>query len=296
IASLFSLFSPPYIPINTIAAAEMSSSDAQIAHAAVEYSTFASLRLGRTDSVIHAFIPANRASHYRPSLKAGCIVRLERFEVTRVAHMYKVTEHQFLIRFLPSTHLGEVHTHAPVIKSERFMMRRYDQPRAPRYNTIRNIKSFTERIKGSGSQGPMNDLYHYENSVIRGSNSIEKIFGVIQQNGWSVCCSSCRVGSLQRKPMCFFHLDRSHQVLLTEGTDNRDDKTHQERASLQITVRSPSQQSVKLHILFGTQAEVGQAIYIESASNIYDAPKISLRVGEASLSGSAADGNKRPRE
>ncbi|CAN7000830.1 unnamed protein product [Brassica rapa subsp. trilocularis] len=134
----------------------MSSSDAQIAHAAVEYSTFASLRLGRTDSVIHAFIPANRASHYRPSLKAGCIVRLERFEVTRVAHMYKVTEHQFLIRFLPSTHLGEVHTHAPVIKSERFMMRRYDQPRAPRYNTIRNIKSFTERIKGSGSQGPMN--------------------------------------------------------------------------------------------------------------------------------------------
>lgn len=115
-----------------------------------------SSRKDGSDSVIHAFIPANRASHYRPSLKAGCIVRLERFEVTRVAHMYKVTEHQFLIRFLPSTHLGEVHTHAPVIKSERFMMRRYDQPRAPRYNTIRNIKSFTERIKGSGSQGPMN--------------------------------------------------------------------------------------------------------------------------------------------
>ncbi|CAN6863969.1 unnamed protein product, partial [Brassica oleracea] len=55
------------------------------------------------------------------------IVRLERFEVARVAHMYKVTEYQFLIRFLPSTRLGEVHTDAPVIKSERFMMRRYDQ-------------------------------------------------------------------------------------------------------------------------------------------------------------------------
>lgn len=41
--------------------------------------------------------------------------------------MYKVTEHQFLIHFLPSTRLGEVHTDAPVIKSERFMMRRYDQ-------------------------------------------------------------------------------------------------------------------------------------------------------------------------
>ncbi|KAF2592935.1 hypothetical protein F2Q70_00043051 [Brassica cretica] len=36
-------------------------------------------------------------------------------------------EYQFLIRFLPSTRLGEVHTDAPVIKSERFMMRRYDQ-------------------------------------------------------------------------------------------------------------------------------------------------------------------------
>ncbi|CDY34255.1 BnaA01g24720D [Brassica napus] len=236
----------------------MTSSDAQIAHAAVEYSTFASLRLGMTDSVIHAFIPANRASHYRPSLKAGCIVRLERFEVARVAHMYKVTEHQFLIRFLPSTRLGEVHTDATVIKSERFMMRRYDQLQLPGlYNTIRNIKSFTKRIKGSGSQRTYEcfsrivitcNLCHYENSVIRGSNSIEQIFGVIQQNGWSVCCTSCRVGSLQRKPMCFFHLDRSHQ------------------------------QSVKLHILFGTQTE------------------ISLRVGEASLPGSAADGNKRPRE
>ncbi|CAN6823882.1 unnamed protein product [Brassica oleracea] len=85
------------------------------------------LLLEEMDSVIHAFTPANRASHYRPSLKAGCIVRLERFEVARVAHMYKVTEHQFLICFLPFTRLGEVHTDAPVIKSERFMMRRYDQ-------------------------------------------------------------------------------------------------------------------------------------------------------------------------
>ncbi|CAH8283331.1 unnamed protein product [Eruca vesicaria subsp. sativa] len=55
-----------------------------------------------------AFIPANRASHYRPSLKAGSIVRLDRFEVARVAHMYKVKEHQFLIRFLPSTRLDVV--------------------------------------------------------------------------------------------------------------------------------------------------------------------------------------------
>ncbi|CAH8373682.1 unnamed protein product [Eruca vesicaria subsp. sativa] len=103
----------------------MSSSDSQIANATVdEVLKFVFLL---HDSVIHAFILANRASHYRPSLKAGCIVRLERFEVARVAHMYKVAEHQFLIRFLPSTHFGEVHTNAPIIKSDRFMVRRYDQ-------------------------------------------------------------------------------------------------------------------------------------------------------------------------
>ncbi|KAG2288971.1 hypothetical protein Bca52824_048575 [Brassica carinata] len=75
-----------------------------------------------------------------------------------------------------------------------------------RYNTIRNIKSFTERIKGSGSQRTYEcfsrivitcNLCHYENYVIRGSNSIE-------QNRLN-----------------------STKVLLTEGTDNRDDKTHQ---------------------------------------------------------------------
>ncbi|CAN6928817.1 unnamed protein product, partial [Brassica oleracea var. botrytis] len=40
---------------------------------------------------------------YRPSLKAGSILRLDRFEVARVARMYKITEHQFLILFIPST-------------------------------------------------------------------------------------------------------------------------------------------------------------------------------------------------
>ncbi|KAL0795575.1 hypothetical protein Bca101_066952 [Brassica carinata] len=126
--------------------------------AAVPYSTFDSLRLGRSaqsvvarlirfwdskninkngelmgitillldelDSVIHGFIPANRASHYRSSLVSGSIVRLERFEVARVAHMYKVTEHQFMIRFLPSTRIVEVQLDAPVIKTNSFMVRR----------------------------------------------------------------------------------------------------------------------------------------------------------------------------
>ncbi|XP_048627592.1 uncharacterized protein LOC125596554 isoform X2 [Brassica napus] len=129
---------------------------APVANAAVAYSTFESLRLGRAaqsvvarlirfwdsrninkngefmgitillldelDSVIHGFIPANRASHYRNDLKTGSIVKLDRFEVARVAHMYKITEHQFLIRFIAST----LQTDAPVIKFDKFMVRHYD--------------------------------------------------------------------------------------------------------------------------------------------------------------------------
>ncbi|KAL0740843.1 hypothetical protein Bca4012_082356 [Brassica carinata] len=125
--------------------------------AAVPHSTFNSLRLGRSaqsvvgrlirfwdskninknsellgitillldemDSVIHGFIPANRASHYRSSLVSGSIVRLELFEVARVSHTYKVTEHQFMIRFLPSTRIVEVQVDAPVIKTNSFMLR-----------------------------------------------------------------------------------------------------------------------------------------------------------------------------
>ncbi|XP_018463276.2 uncharacterized protein LOC108834437 [Raphanus sativus] len=121
------------------------------AAAAVPYTTFDSLRLGRTaqslvgrlirfwdakdidkngellgitlllldenDSVIHGFIPANRVSHYRASLESGSIVRLECFEVARVSHMYKVTEHQFVIRFLPSTRMVGVQVGGPVIKT-----------------------------------------------------------------------------------------------------------------------------------------------------------------------------------
>ncbi|CAN6913144.1 unnamed protein product [Brassica oleracea] len=146
----------------------MASSAAPVANAAVAYSTFESLRLGRAaqsvvarlirfwdsrninkngefmgitillldellriisnlfllflDSVIHGFIPANRASHYRNDLKTGSIVRLDRFEVARVAHIYKITEHQFLIRFIAST----LQTDAPVIKFDKFMVRHYD--------------------------------------------------------------------------------------------------------------------------------------------------------------------------
>nr|VDD21493.1 unnamed protein product [Brassica oleracea] len=34
-------------------------------------------------SVIHGFIPSGRANHYMPSLKAGSIVKVDRFEVAK---------------------------------------------------------------------------------------------------------------------------------------------------------------------------------------------------------------------
>ncbi|KAF2592256.1 hypothetical protein F2Q70_00043081 [Brassica cretica] len=35
----------------------------------------------KVNSVIYEFIPAGRANHYMPSLKAGSIVKLDRFEM-----------------------------------------------------------------------------------------------------------------------------------------------------------------------------------------------------------------------
>uniref|UniRef100_A0A0D3CUZ9 Replication factor A C-terminal domain-containing protein n=1 Tax=Brassica oleracea var. oleracea TaxID=109376 RepID=A0A0D3CUZ9_BRAOL len=109
----------------------MTSSGASVANAAVPnvagaYSTFNTLRLDEQDSVIHGFIPANRASQFRSCLKAGSIVRLDGFEVARVAHMYKITELQFVIRFIPSTRIVEVLADALVIKSDKFLVRRID--------------------------------------------------------------------------------------------------------------------------------------------------------------------------
>uniref|UniRef100_A0A0D2ZVH3 DUF223 domain-containing protein n=1 Tax=Brassica oleracea var. oleracea TaxID=109376 RepID=A0A0D2ZVH3_BRAOL len=99
----------------------MSSSAASVANAAVAYSTFNSFRLGRAARTVVTLLICLWDSRninkngefmgitillldelYRPSLKACSILRLDRFEVARVAHMYKITEHQFLIVFIPS--------------------------------------------------------------------------------------------------------------------------------------------------------------------------------------------------
>nr|VDD52719.1 unnamed protein product [Brassica oleracea] len=41
-------------------------------------------------SVIHVFIPAGRANHYMPSLKAGSIVKVDRFKVARLFDNFQV--------------------------------------------------------------------------------------------------------------------------------------------------------------------------------------------------------------
>ncbi|CAN6931038.1 unnamed protein product [Brassica oleracea] len=158
------------------------------ANAVVAYSTFNSLRLGRSaqsivgrlirfwdtrnvhkngefmaitillldeqDSVINGFIPANLASQLRSSLKFGSIVRLNGFEVARIAHMYKITEHQFVICFIPSTRIDEVLADAPVIKSDKFMVRRIDhlQVLANTNLELSDVVGEIRSVKGSDLQ------------------------------------------------------------------------------------------------------------------------------------------------
>ncbi|WZZ60462.1 hypothetical protein YC2023_060569 [Brassica napus] len=56
-----------------------------------------------------------RANHYMPSLKAGSIVKVDRFDVARCSSMYKIIDHQFLICFISPTIIDEVITGAPQI-------------------------------------------------------------------------------------------------------------------------------------------------------------------------------------
>ncbi|CAG7906155.1 unnamed protein product [Brassica rapa] len=81
----------------------------------IRHSIFESLLLGRSNSVIHRFIPAGRANHYMPSLKAGSIVKVDRFEVVRCSSMYKITHHPFLICFISPNIIDEVITGASEI-------------------------------------------------------------------------------------------------------------------------------------------------------------------------------------
>ncbi|WZZ17220.1 hypothetical protein YC2023_110309 [Brassica napus] len=67
------------------------------------------------NSVIHGFAPVRRANHYKPSLKACSIVKVDCFEVAKCSSMYKITDHPFLIHFISLTVIDEVITGAPKI-------------------------------------------------------------------------------------------------------------------------------------------------------------------------------------
>nr|VDD03268.1 unnamed protein product [Brassica rapa] len=67
----------------------------------------------KVNCVIHGFISAGLANHYMPSLKAGSIVKVDHFEVSRCSNMYNITDHLFLICFIPPTIIDEVITDAP---------------------------------------------------------------------------------------------------------------------------------------------------------------------------------------
>ncbi|KAF3579358.1 hypothetical protein DY000_02030631 [Brassica cretica] len=64
----------------------------------------------KVNSVIHGFIPAGRANHYMQSLKAGSIVKDDRFKVARCSSMYMIIDHPFLVRFISPTIIYEVIT------------------------------------------------------------------------------------------------------------------------------------------------------------------------------------------
>ncbi|KAF2588501.1 hypothetical protein F2Q70_00040853 [Brassica cretica] len=74
-----------------------------------------SLWESRFSSLMKRFTPVGRANHYMPSLKAGSIVKVDRFEVSRCSIIYKITDHPFLIRFISLTIIDEVITGAPEI-------------------------------------------------------------------------------------------------------------------------------------------------------------------------------------
>ena len=68
--------------------------------------------------MIHDFIPAGRANHCMRSLKAGSIVKVDRFEVARCSSMNKIIDHPFLICFISPTIIDEVLMGAPEINRQ----------------------------------------------------------------------------------------------------------------------------------------------------------------------------------
>ncbi|KAF8110120.1 hypothetical protein N665_0087s0001, partial [Sinapis alba] len=88
------------------------------------------LSLSGKNYVIHGFIPAGGANHYRPSLREGSIVKVGSFEVIRCTNMYKITDHPFVIRIIPLTTIDEVARTLIVINLHKFMLQEFDHLQA----------------------------------------------------------------------------------------------------------------------------------------------------------------------
>lgn len=78
------------------------------------------------NALIHGFVPARRANQYRAFIKTGAIVRLDHFQVARSTYMYKITNHPFVIHFIPGTTIEELETIPTVVNLHRFMVRKLD--------------------------------------------------------------------------------------------------------------------------------------------------------------------------
>ncbi|CDY66191.1 BnaC02g46560D [Brassica napus] len=104
----------------------MSVSGAPFSQAAVPHSTLTlSASLGRTiqfvDSVIYRFIPAGLANHYRPSLLAGSIAKVDRFEDLSNHRIGQVDEFKKMLKHAKEAndmHAGEVYGDKSILATE----------------------------------------------------------------------------------------------------------------------------------------------------------------------------------
>ncbi|VYS46106.1 unnamed protein product [Arabidopsis thaliana] len=128
------------------------------------------LLLDEKCSVIHVFIPAALASHFRQVLREGIIFNVSGFEVGRCTKLYKITDHPFLLRFLPATTIIEVSDVGPTIEREKFMLRNFDNLQALA-NTNIELPGQITFVQGSNLNDPTSTQrlvlrYRIDSSVI----------------------------------------------------------------------------------------------------------------------------------
>ncbi|KAL0647319.1 hypothetical protein Bca4012_045610 [Brassica carinata] len=148
------------------------------------------LFLDEKDSMINGIIPAEQANHYRRSLQEGDIYRVAHFEVGICPHMYKSTEHTFLIRFLQETTIDPIINNCPHISLQKFMVRNYEQ-----LQILACLDDNTENATWPLSS--IGDLsYFLSNPTDQTQEPYfvckARIVDVLGQHGWYyVCCTQC---------------------------------------------------------------------------------------------------------